>query len=232
MAVRKRTTATTLVERNRYKNVLTQLINAPGNPNPYGKLVSRHTEDWMMHPFMGPIGTQRFLPWHRDYLLKVEKMGQAIDPLFFIPYWDWTSATAVPSWLVTFKPTVKVVGPDITVTRSPHSPPSLPTAAQIAALSSVSTYANFVTQLDPYHGNVHVWCHGTMSNVPTASADPLFWLHHAMIDRIWANWQVTHPNQNPALSGTDPKMGAVMGPWTETATQLKSITALGYSYGP
>ena len=229
MAVRKRASAMTVAEQNRFKNVLTQLINAPGNPNSYGKFVSFHTENHMMHPFMGPVGVQRFLPWHRVYLLKLETMMQAIDPLCFIPYWKWTTDRAVPSWLATFKPTVKVVGPDITVTRSPAAPPPIPTTAQINAVLSVSSsFTNFVLAIDPPHGAVHVWCHGTMSNVPTASADPLFWLHHAMIDKIWADWQVSHPSLNPSLSGAN----RIMDPWPETAAQVKSIAALGYSYGP
>ena len=90
MAVRKRSSAMTTAEKTRFKAVMTQLINAPGNPNPYGKFVGIHAEDHMMHPFMGPLGIQRFLPWHRVYLLKLEEMGQAIDPLFFIPYWKWS----------------------------------------------------------------------------------------------------------------------------------------------
>ena len=27
--------------------------------------------------------------------------------------------------------------------------------------------------------------------------DPIFWLHHANIDRLWAQWQQAHPGQNP-----------------------------------
>ena len=27
--------------------------------------------------------------------------------------------------------------------------------------------------------------------------DPIFWLHHCMVDRIWAEWQKTHPTPDP-----------------------------------
>ncbi|MBH8552291.1 tyrosinase family protein [Nostocaceae cyanobacterium CENA357] len=30
---------------------------------------------------------------------------------------------------------------------------------------------------------------GTMSNVPGSPNDPVFWLHHANVDRLWAQWQ-------------------------------------------
>lgn len=226
MPVRKRASAMTVVEQVRFLKVMSKLINASGNPNRFGRFVSIHAEDHMHHPFMGDLGVQRFLPWHRVYLLKLERMGRAIDPLFFIPYWRWTADRAVPSWLKKFKPTVKVVGPDITVSRNPTAPPPLPTSAQISALMGIGSFTDFVLGIDPFHGAVHIWCHGTMSNIPTASADLLFWLHHAMIDKIWADWQVTHPGQNPSLSGAN----RIMDPWTESDAQVRSIAALGYSY--
>lgn len=228
MAIRKRASVMTVAEQNRFIRVMKKLIGAPGNPNSFGTFVGIHAQDHMMHPFMGPIGTQRFLPWHRVYLLKLEQMGQAIDPLFFIPYWRWTKDRSIPSWLSGFRPTVKVIGPDISVSRSPSAPPPLPTTANITGLMSIGSFTNFVLGLDPYHGAVHIWCHGTMSSVPTASADPLFWLHHAMVDKIWSEWQVAHPGRNPSLSGAN----RIMDPWTETESAVRSITALGYSYGP
>lgn len=30
---------------------------------------------------------------------------------------------------------------------------------------------------------------GTMTNIPSSPYDPVFWLHHANIDRLWAKWQ-------------------------------------------
>jgi tyrosinase len=41
------------------------------------------------------------------------------------------------------------------------------------------------------HNRVHVWVNGTMSN-GNSPADPVFFLHHANIDRIWASWQENH----------------------------------------
>jgi hypothetical protein len=41
------------------------------------------------------------------------------------------------------------------------------------------------------HGNVHVLVGlggGFMSAFQTAAQDPIFWLHHANIDRLWATW--------------------------------------------
>lgn len=43
------------------------------------------------------------------------------------------------------------------------------------------------------HGPVHVWVGGAgglMTDPDTAALDPIFWLHHSNIDRLWATWLV------------------------------------------
>ncbi len=44
-----------------------------------------------------------------------------------------------------------------------------------------------------HHNLVHVWIGGDMA-VSTSPNDPVFFLHHCNIDRIWAAWQRRHPN--------------------------------------
>lgn len=52
------------------------------------------------------------------------------------------------------------------------------------------------------HGNMHVWVGGSakgkllgqMASVPNSVNDPVFWLHHANVDRMWAEWQELYPN--------------------------------------
>ena len=39
------------------------------------------------------------------------------------------------------------------------------------------------------HGFGHVWIGGSMLAMSSPN-DPLFWLHHANIDRLWAEWQL------------------------------------------
>lgn len=54
------------------------------------------------------------------------------------------------------------------------------------------------------HGPVHVEVGGStgwMSGFDTAGRDPIFWLHHANIDRLWSVWLRTAGHLNP----TDPR---------------------------
>src|SRR5690348_1560026 len=42
------------------------------------------------------------------------------------------------------------------------------------------------------HDNVHDNIGGIMSNVPAAAMDPIFFVHHCQIDRLWAAWQAAN----------------------------------------
>ncbi|KAF3394050.1 Tyrosinase [Penicillium rolfsii] len=47
------------------------------------------------------------------------------------------------------------------------------------------------------HNNIHGWtgAEGHMGNVPVAAFDPLFFLHHCNIDRLFAIWQALNPDK-------------------------------------
>ncbi|MGF1427992.1 tyrosinase MelC2 [Kitasatospora sp. LaBMicrA B282] len=67
------------------------------------------------------------------------------------------------------------------------------------------------------HNRVHVWIGGQMSSGMSPN-DPVFWLHHCFIDRLWAGWQARHPDQG--YLPTDPTQDVValhqpMKPWND-----------------
>jgi len=230
MTLRKNAAAMTAAEQQLYVATIQQLVQN----GTYGTLVSHHADmSHNMHGSMGPVGRQRFLTWHRDYLLKLEQAMQAVNPACFVPYWKWSVNRAIPAWLVGLLPTVAVpTQGTVVVTRSPHSPASLPTVAQVNNVVNTSSlsFTQFTSLLEGIHNTVHGWVGGTMNNIMISPADPVFWLHHAEIDRLWSVWQALPGNagKNPTLSGAD----RTMDPWTETATKLRSITKLKYSYAP
>ncbi|KAI4122475.1 MAG: hypothetical protein LQ338_005800 [Usnochroma carphineum] len=50
--------------------------------------------------------------------------------------------------------------------------------------------------IENMHNGIHmlVGNGGHMSNIPYSSFDPIFWLHHANVDRLFALWQAIYPN--------------------------------------
>ncbi|MFG2823462.1 tyrosinase family protein [Kitasatospora sp. NPDC048365] len=174
----------------------------------------------MMHSMMGPIGTRRFLPWHRLYTLRCEDLLRRKQPGLTIPYWDFATDHHRPDWV--WQP------PGVQRGVPGAAGDHLPTQAVIDGLQHRRTYTGFTSHLETdAHNNVHNWCNGTISDPMTATQDPIFWLLHANVDRVWDHWQLTHSGR-PSLAGTD----AVLDPWQPTtAAQVDDITPLGYSYG-
>lgn len=198
------------------------VLNANGT---LGNLVAIHGQMHSQH------GTQRFLPWHRVFLLQLENALRNIHPDVAIPYWDWTKQQeqTFPSWLQNVTPTVNTPNGTISVTRAPGSSADLATyASNIPSVLQLTTFSDFTQQLEGVHNMVHVWVGGSMSFIHTAPADPIFWMHHANIDRLWWKWYQSPSGQgkNPNLSG----LAAIMDPWVTTEAQTRDIFVMGYDY--
>jgi tyrosinase len=65
-----------------------------------------------------------------------------------------------------------------------------------------------------------------MSAVPMAGFDPIFYAHHAMIDRLWYLWQSRHTGVNPPNN----ILNQVLAPFPLTVAQTLNIRTLGYDY--
>lgn len=239
MPKRKNQAALSAEERGRFRGALT-LLNEQGV---FGQLVSIHSD--MSHTMhnMGPggdpsdptgaLGQQRFLPWHRVYLYQLEQALQSIHPEVTIPYWDWSQDTEqrIPEWLHDFTPTVQVPYPGpgtVSVMRAPEAASVLAGIAnRLGSVNGETDYTRFATGLERIHNGVHVWVGGVMVNLSTASADPIFWMHHANVDRIWWQWQRNAgKGLNPTLNGND----AIMDPWRYTEADTRDAAAFNYVY--
>jgi len=238
---RKDQAALSAIQRGRFLAAV-NLLNQRGF---YGALVSIHSD--MSHTMhnMGPgdptsaLGQQRFLPWHRVYLSQLEQQLQNFDPDVTIPYWDWTKTQEqnIPHWLQGMTLTVTVTMPDpgmglvavipVSIIRAPLTPEILhQRVSGIDAVMQAITYTDFATRLENIHNGVHDWVGGTMSDLLTAPADPIFWMHHANIDRLWWEWQQRHKGQNPNVNGVD----AILDPWRYDEPQTRDIANFNYQY--
>lgn len=89
---------------------------------------------------------------------------------------------------------------------------------------------------------------GHMTYLSTASFDPIFWLHHCNVDRIFAMWQTIHPGSYGANQvaphstwtigqGTNQSPSSGLRPFRKpsgdsfwTTNQVKDWTEFGYTY--
>lgn len=118
--------------------------------------------------------------------------------------------------------------------------------------SSANNNANGQLEQQP-HNNVHVLVGGQiahssgqdprnmglMTNPDTAALDPIFWVHHANIDRLWEVWlkrNIHHrnPTKSAWLNGPANRAFAMPKPdgsdYVYAAKDVLDTTALGYVY--
>ena len=217
LCIRKDHRTLTADEQNRFLNAFTQ-INAMGALGPLVDIHSNAIHQMHSNP--------RFLPWHRIYLLRMEELLMSVDPTVCIPYWKSSEEQAFPAWLLGFTPTVTLMSGPHTVNRNIGAFAILPNAAAVTAAMANGTFNTFAPAVEGVHNSGHVWVGGTMGSITTAPCDPVFWMHHAEIDRIWFEWQAANPGQNPSLAGA----AATMDPWSETEPDTRDVTALGFTY--
>lgn len=183
-----------------------------------------------------------FLPWHRAYLYMFEKALQERVPGVTLPWWNWTVEhdAGMPSAYASrrvdgkanalfdspIQPSGRNAPRQKRTTREPGAPGALPTAAEVEAVLANPDFVTFQTQLESIHDGVHMWVGGTMSDIAVAAYDPLFWAHHAMIDRLWYLWQLRHPSAGIPAQLLD----RALSPFPLTVRDTLDITRLGYDY--
>ena len=189
-----------------------------------------------------------FLPWHRMYVFAFENIVRAIadEPNFTLPYWNYSnpSQRAIPAQFR--RPGDPVWGPLYRPNRGPGVNAGQPIAAAgdlAPGVLTEGTYSplggdqGFNANLDAgLHGTVHVGVGDAttgMGAIPWAANDPIFWLHHCNIDRLWASWNA-EGNANPSDGAFTAKGFVFAGPTgaqiTYTVGNVLSLSQMGYGY--
>jgi tyrosinase len=136
--------------------------------------------------------------------------------------------------------------------------PSLPAASDVVALLTLNTYdvnpwdmtsditVSFRNNLEGWgaaeprlHNQVHVWVGGDNATMAMGASpnDPVFFLHHANIDRIWATWQDASQdhsylpvNEQPSRPGVSLNATMPLFPSPVRPADVLDYRALGYQY--
>lgn len=207
-------------------------------------------------------GAKGFLPWHRAYILDLEREIQTIDPSVALPYWRFDQpgpklftldfmGVSGPGGTVQFSATnpLQFWATDGIpgITRAPlggwipttQPGPTVLTEAQTFALGTTYTAFRQPMEINP-HGRAHTRWSGFISSVPTAAKDPLFFLLHCNVDRLWAKWQRLNGRFDPALAASYDSAAAPIGhnlpdtmwPWNGVTGPPRPPTAPGGPLAP
>lgn len=262
--VRKDATMLTAAERDRFIAALAIFNN--GGLGRFNAIREMHVENALdeSHGAAAPFFQDAFLPWHRAYLLDLERELQAIDPSVALPYWrfdkpapqlftaDFLGEPRV-SGSVRFSTTNPLkdwrIGSSSGFERTPrfntNGPPRNargPVATENATLGLGTDYDVFVQMEGEPHGHAHVCFTGPVNNAATAPRDPLFFLLHCNVDRLWAKWQFVNRKWDPATGGSYTFLGRAgqpgstrighnlldtMWPWNQDTASPRPSTSPG-----
>jgi tyrosinase len=242
MTVRKNQSALTADEKRRFVAALLELKRS----GRYDEFVTTHnafivsdTDDGERTGHRSPS----FLPWHRRFLLEFERALQSVDASVALPYWDWSvdrsprASLWAPDFLggtgrerdgrVTDGPfsassgnwpiNVRVDGRTFLRRSLGGGRSQLPTPAEVESVLSIPTYdmAPWNSASDGFRNHLE----GQMATGVSPN-DPVFWLHHAFIDKLWAEWQRRHPGSGYLPAAGTPNvidLRETMRPWHDTS---------------
>ena len=158
-----------------------------------------------------PHGNWLFLPWHRAYLLFFERICRQLSGMadFALPYWNWSIEPRVPApfWTGELLDPNRVATPASVASPAAVGPAVLASilaetnfeifgSGSIAASDNQRTMATYGRLEGTPHNYIHGFVGGDMGAF-MSPLDPIFWLHHNMVERCWVEWNFDRGNANP-----------------------------------
>lgn len=185
-----------------------------------------------------------FLPWHRQQLLHLERIVAKLTGHegFAMPYWDWQEHRFLPQWisdrdspLFEADRAEGVATLDFAEARWAQSPYT----ARLAE-DDFETFAGKLPDgagmVEGYgHNHIHQLIGGAMKAARTSARDPMFWLHHSNVDRVWATWHANRGKDLYPAEWTGLEVGGFVdvegrnAPAVRVADSLE-IARLGYGF--
>ncbi len=180
-----------------------------------------------------PHSIPYFFAWHRGYIYYFERQLRAVcgDSQLVLPYWDYYANPTLPAEF-----TNPYGDNPLYVSRVNNN---VRQALSMAPFSSSLT--NFPTNsrnaFEPSfesapHNLVHNIIGGVMADM-LSPTDPIFWLHHANVDRLWVAWVSAGNGRTMPALGSAYWSGSHI--YTSSLTMPRSYTygtrtTLGYRY--
>ena len=109
--------------------------------------------------------------------------------------------------------------------RDPDLPDELPRSETVRRALLAPTFEDLSAILEGIHSSVHTWVGGAMTLISVAAYDPIFWAHHAMVDRLWYLWELRTHARPPASV-----LDRALPPFPMTVRDTLDISRLGYGY--
>lgn len=142
-----------------------------------------------------------FLAWHRKQMHEMELAMQSINDRLSLPYWDETQSSGVndPIWEESF---MGQFNTQWSLNRELGAMARLPNTNDVNRVLALTNFYRSTSTLDSMdfsprvetnvvHTGAHLWLGGVM-RAGNSPFDPIFYLHHCFVDRLWQKWQTTY----------------------------------------
>ena len=182
----------------------------------------------------------RFLPWHRLQLARFEAIIAQVSGKadFALPYWDW-GRDPFPR-LFFDDPVFKMknrTAPRGLIMDASWFTGKLddPFATYFGAPRQGGEGPRYMAGSAEWSGHnlAHGYIGGDMNDLQRAPNDPIFWLHHANIDRCWALWRRRNPDEVYPQAWKDEVLGGLVdvdGKPAPPATAGSAIETIAFGY--
>jgi tyrosinase len=141
-----------------------------------------------------------FFAWHRRQIFELEQAMQQVNPRVSIPFWDSSVDQSVnsPLWDFEFMGQFDIAWG---LNRSLGSNGPLPTPAEVISVQAMTDFLLYSDEVERgnVHRGAHVWTGGAMPT-PLSPRDPIFYLHHTFVDKLWAQWEDQNPGNSSFIS--------------------------------
>lgn len=215
----------------RYDSLLTAINLMKANTN------AADPNSWAywtnVHINFCPHGTPYFLAWHRGYLYYFERRLRLVsgDNQLVLPYWDYYSYATMPAEFT-----------------NPSGDNPLYADRMNSNVQQVLSMAPFSPSLTNFQRNTsnafepaiedapHNPLHDLVGNAMAtmqSPLDPIFWLHHANIDRLWVAWASAGGGRRMPAASNSYWAGAhtyATGLSLSRIATYSTRTTLGYRY--
>ena len=177
------------------------------------------TKQQQVHRYFPEHDNPAFLPWHREFLNRLEALLQEAKPLTKLMYWNWTTDPAASGaanlYTASFMGTSgrgisggtnmgSVLSPSLDPIAADSGSPVVrnlgsgarPAQTDATIIARPNYFGadpanNFSLRLEetPNHKSSHTYVAGSMGTALSAARDPFFFLLHGKVDELWARWQ-------------------------------------------
>jgi hypothetical protein len=194
---------------------------------------------WATCQHSGLTQAVNFFGWHRMYLYYFERVLRwaSGDDTLRLPYWDYTD----PAQLALPEAYRKVASGLYDAKRNPGmNDGSLKLNSESTDVDDTLKITDYFRFEKSIEGHIHGYVHCTvgptcpvahMGDVPVAGGDPVFYSHHANIDRLWACWQQLYGTPAGDWQGQEFSFVDETGTMqTRPVKDFLDSAALGYVY--